>query len=82
MDYVKHLREIRNREAQNIDGQPSVTPREKITIKITDEGYPGLPTELQFEDLSKDDLTGILRSYLNAHYSTFNLISKRRTLMR
>jgi hypothetical protein len=69
LDYVIFLRQ--QLDANNIDGQPADTQQEEISIRLTDLGYPVIPTTIQLRNLHKVDLTHILRTYLSAHYSKF-----------
>jgi hypothetical protein len=38
-------------------------------IQMSPDGYPHLPTETNFSQWKKADLTDAMRTFLNAHYS-------------
>jgi len=65
MDYVKTIRQ----SLEIVGGRPSNTLPNDTEIKITDDGYPVLPSNLELDYLNKTSLIIILRTYLNAHYS-------------
>lgn len=64
INYVNSLRQTANILAAR---QPS-TPSHNLDLRITNDGYPILPT-LPFQNLNKNDITHLIRTYLNAHYS-------------
>jgi hypothetical protein len=68
MDYVKSLRPLINTD---VHGRPAENVGENTNVKITDEGYPILPST-PLTNLNKCQLTKLLRSYLGAHYSKYD----------
>ncbi len=64
--YVRGLRDMRTTNIQTpvVPVVPN-TPK----IQMSPDGYPVLPTETNFSQLKKADLTDAIRTFLNAHYS-------------
>jgi hypothetical protein len=77
INYVKGLREAMfsmNRNTAN--GEPAAAAAtahspDDLEVKITDDGFPLIPTAVQFDNLRKGELDSILRSYLECHYSVY-----------
>jgi len=64
--YVRGLMDIRTTNIQTpvVPVVPN-TPK----IQMSSDGYPHLPTETNFSQWKKADLTDAMRTFLNAHYS-------------
>jgi hypothetical protein len=70
LDYAKVLKQG---AAGSTLAQSGVTPK-KVKLEIlTEDGYPLVPRLIDKGDLKKDDLEDLLRRYLNAHYSRFEI---------
>ena len=48
MDYVKTLQQLKNRERNIVGNQLPDTESQRIQIKITEDGYPEIPTSIQY----------------------------------
>lgn len=71
MDYVKSVRRAKtNIERLNDDGQANEAPQD-LEVKLSESGYPLIPSNDQFDKLRKAQLDRILRSFLACHYSSF-----------
>ena len=71
MDYVKGLRQLATASTNNTEARPVEQPSAEHEVHITKHGYPLLRNTINLKDLSKGDLTTILRMYLAAHYRRF-----------
>jgi hypothetical protein len=69
MDYVKGLRHL---ATTSTEPRPAEQPSVEHEVQITKDGYPLLRKTIKFKDLTKGDLSTILRMYLAAHYRKFN----------
>lgn len=71
MTYVKDLRQQRlaNHETCGVSRTAG-----DYEVRLTDSGYPLLPTNDQLDNLRKGELDAILRSYLTCHYSEYSFI--------
>jgi hypothetical protein len=66
MAYIKNI----DRTANAISTNPPAAVRPNdLKVLLTDNGYPKLPTTVDFEKLNKVDLTDMMRMFFNAHYS-------------
>ena len=66
MAYIKNIDQTANTSRTN---PPAGLRPNDLKIQMTNEGYPLLPTTLDFQKLNKVELTDMMRIYLNAHYS-------------
>lgn len=65
MAYVKDLRQM------NVNHQTNHVKETAgdCEVKLSDSGYPLLPSNVRFRDRRKAELDGIVRTYLACHYS-------------
>ena len=75
MDYVKNLRDQRSKTFidQNNDGTAGKQISTNWEVKISDSGYPILPSIGTLDVLRKGELDIIVRTFLGSHYSAFSI---------
>ena len=70
MDYVKSVRQSRIVNERLNGSQVNEVPLER-EVKLSDSGFPLIPSIDHFDNLRKAELDIILRAFLGCHYSAY-----------